>query len=70
MPSAALAFMLASEFNRQEKYLKTGEMPLVGLSRTAVDADVEGHLAHHLQHTIQEYLKTDSLLFVDEAYGP
>lgn len=32
--------------------MKTIEMPLLALSRTAVDADIEGHLAQHLKHTI------------------
>ena len=38
------------------------------MSRTAVDADIEGHLSVHLRHTIIEYLKTDTLLFEDECY--
>jgi hypothetical protein len=44
-------------------------MPLLALSRTAVDADIEGHLAEHLRSTIYEYLKTDTLLFVDERFA-
>ena len=51
-PSSTLAFLVANEFNRQEKFLKTGEMPLLALCRTAVDADIEGHLAEHLRHSI------------------
>ena len=41
-------------------------MPLLSLSRTAVDADIEGHLAIHLKNTIYEYLKTDTVLFYEE----
>lgn len=51
-PSYPIAFMVVNEFNRQQKYLKTGEMPLLALSRTAVDADIEGHLSEHLRHTV------------------
>lgn len=40
VPSKALALMIANEFNRQDKLLKTIEMPMLSLSRTAVDADV------------------------------
>ena len=40
VPTAALGFMVAAEFNRQQKYLKTGEMPMLALCRTAVDADI------------------------------
>lgn len=68
VPTAALAFLVASEFNRQHKHLKTGEMPMLALCRTAVDADIEGHLAEHLRHSIYEYLKTDTLLFVDSCF--
>ncbi len=67
-PSHPLAFMVTNEFNRQHKYLKTGEMPMLALSRTAVDADIEGHLAEHLRHTIYEYIKTDTLLFEDDRF--
>lgn len=42
---------------------------MLALCRTAVDADVEGHLAEHLRHSIYEYLKTDTLLFVDDSYA-
>ena len=45
VPSKALALMITNEFSRQDKLLKTIEMPLLALSRTAVDADIEGHLA-------------------------
>ena len=45
--------------------MKTIEMPILALSRTAVDADIEGHLAQHLKNTIYEYLKTDTLLFYE-----
>lgn len=48
--------------------MKTIEMPLLALSRTAVDADIEGHLAQHLKHTIYEYLKTDTLLFYEDKF--
>jgi chaperone required for assembly of F1-ATPase len=48
--------------------MKTGEMPILALCRTAVDADIEGHLAEHLRHSIYEYLKTDTLLFHDDTY--
>ena len=41
-------------------------MPILSLSRTAVDADIEGHLAEHLKHTIFEYLKTDTILFYED----
>ena len=44
--------MVASEFNRQEKYLKNGEMPMLSLCRTAVDADIEGNIAEHLKSTL------------------
>lgn len=40
VPTPALGFMVAAEFNRQQKYLKTGEMPMLALCRTAVDADI------------------------------
>jgi len=40
-----MAFLIANEFNRQVQYLKTGEMPFLAMCRTAVDADIEGHLA-------------------------
>lgn len=43
-------------------------MPLLALSRTAVDADIEGHLAQHLKNTIYEYLKTDTLLFYEDKF--
>jgi len=43
-------------------------MPLLALSRTAVDADIEGHLSPHLHHSVYEYLKTDTLLFPDESF--
>jgi hypothetical protein len=43
-------------------------MPILALCRTAVDADIEGHLAEHLRHSIYEYLKTDTLLFVDKIF--
>ncbi len=43
-------------------------MPLMSLSRTAVDADIEGHLGEHLKFSIYEYLKTDTLLFRDERF--
>ena len=43
-------------------------MPLLALSRTAVDADIEGHLAVHLQHSVFEYLKTDTILFEDDRF--
>jgi ATP synthase mitochondrial F1 complex assembly factor 2 len=69
VPTPALAFLVANEFNRQIKHLKTGEMPMLALCRTAVDADIEGHLADHLRHSIYEYLKTDTLLFVDDTFG-
>lgn len=65
VPSPALAYLVTNEFNRQHKYLKTGEMPMLALCRTAVDADIEGHLSEHLHHAIYEYLKTDTLLFID-----
>jgi chaperone required for assembly of F1-ATPase len=68
LPSEQLGFLVANEFNRQHKHLKTGEMPLLALSRTAVDADIEGHLAVHLRSTIIEYLKTDTLLFFDDRF--
>jgi chaperone required for assembly of F1-ATPase len=45
VPSKALALMISNEFNRQDKIMKTIEMPILALSRTAVDADIEGHLA-------------------------
>jgi chaperone required for assembly of F1-ATPase len=45
--------------------MKTIEMPMLSLSRTAVDADIEGHLSEHLKNTIYEYLKTDTLLFYE-----
>ena len=67
-PSLRMAFLVANEFNRQEKYLKTGEMPLLAMSRTAVDADIEGNLAVHLRTTVTEYLKTDTILFTDECF--
>lgn len=41
---------------------------MLALCRTAVDADIEGHLAEHLRHSIYEYLKTDTLLFVDRTF--
>ena len=41
---------------------------MLALCRTAVDADIEGHLAEHLRHSIYEYLKTDTLLFVDGSF--
>jgi hypothetical protein len=41
---------------------------MLALCRTAVDADIEGHLAEHLRHSIYEYLKTDTLLFVDDCF--
>ena len=65
VPSKALALMISNEFNRQDKIMKTIEMPMLALSRTAVDADIEGHLAQHLKNTIYEYLKTDTLLFYE-----
>ncbi len=65
VPSKAIAMMISNEFNRQDKLLKTIEMPILALSRTAVDADIEGHLAVHLKSTIYEYLKTDTLLFYE-----
>jgi ATP synthase F1 complex assembly factor 2 len=68
VPSKALALMIANEFNRQDKLLKTIEMPLLSLSRTAVDADVEGHLAEHLKNTIYAYLRTDTLLFYEDRF--
>lgn len=40
VPSPILALLITSEFNRQDKYLKTGEMPMLALCRTAVDADM------------------------------
>ena len=43
-------------------------MPLLALSRTAVDAEIEGHLAQHLKNTIYEYLKTDTLLFYEDKF--
>ena len=67
-PSKPLAFLVANEFNRQVKYLKTAEMPILALCRTAVDADIEGHLSPHLRHSIMEYLKTDTLLFEDNRF--
>jgi chaperone required for assembly of F1-ATPase len=45
VPSSSMAFLIANEFNRQVQYLKTGEMPFLAMCRTAVDADIEGHLA-------------------------
>jgi chaperone required for assembly of F1-ATPase len=65
LPSQKLGFLIANEFNRQHKFIKSGEMPLLALSRTAVDADIEGHLSCHLHHSVYEYLKTDTLLFPD-----
>ena len=43
-------------------------MPILALCRTAVDADIEGHLAEHLKFSIYEYLKTDTLLFHDDTF--
>ena len=43
-------------------------MPFLALSRTAVDADIEGHLAPHLEHSVIEYLKTDTMLFEDDRF--
>lgn len=43
-------------------------MPMLALCRTAVDADIEGHLSQHLKHSIYEYLKTDSMLFTSDNY--
>ena len=43
-------------------------MPLLAMSRTAVDADIEGHLSTHLRHTVIEYLKTDTILFEDDCF--
>lgn len=40
VPSPFLGLLITSEFNRQEKHLKTGEMPILSLCRTAVDADI------------------------------
>jgi chaperone required for assembly of F1-ATPase len=40
VPSPILALLITSEFNRQDKFLKTGEMPMLALCRTAVDADL------------------------------
>ena len=68
VPSKTLALLVTSEFNRQDKYMKTGEMPLLSLCRTAVDADIQGNIAEHLKHTIYEYLKTDTLNFYDDRY--
>lgn len=48
--------------------MKTGEMPMLALCRTAVDADIEGHIDQHLKHTIFEYLKTDTLNFYEDYY--
>lgn len=41
---------------------------MLALCRTAVDADIEGHLSEHLRHSIYEYLKTDTLLFIDHSF--
>ena len=68
VPSKALALMVSNEFNRQGKLLKTIEMPILSMSRTAVDADIEGHLAEHLKNTIFEYLKTDTILFHEDKF--
>lgn len=43
-------------------------MPILSLCRTAVDADIEGHLAEHLKSTIFEYTKTDTLNFYEDYY--
>lgn len=68
VPTQTLAFLVTSEFNRQEKHLKNGEMPMLSLCRTAVDADIEGNIAQHLKSSLIEYLKTDTLNFYDEEY--
>lgn len=69
VPSPILALIITSEFNRQDKHLKTGEMPMLALSRTAVDADLEGNLREHLQSTIYEYLITDTLSYYEDYYA-
>ena len=41
---------------------------MLALTRTAVDADIEGHLSPHLRHSVIEYLKTDTMLFEDDRF--
>lgn len=40
VPSRILALLVTAEFNRQLKHIKSGEMPMLALCRTAVDADI------------------------------
>lgn len=42
---------------------------MLALSRTAVDADLEGNLREHLHSTIHEYLLTDTLNFYEDYYA-
>ena len=68
VPSPVLALLVTSQFNRQDQYLKTGEMPMLSLCRTAVDADIQNNIAEYLKSSIYEYLKTDTLNFYETYY--
>jgi hypothetical protein len=43
-------------------------MPILGMSRAAVDADIEGNIALHFKKTIYDFLKTDTLNFYQDYY--
>jgi ATP synthase F1 complex assembly factor 2 len=66
VPTKQLAFLISNEFNMQVNFLKPNTMPLLSLSRAAVDMDLNHTIREHLEQSLLDFLGNDTICFRDE----
>lgn len=52
LPSYELAFVIAHEFNMQSDYLRPATMPILSLSRTTIDMDLQSNIRENIETSI------------------
>ncbi|KAL4484413.1 hypothetical protein ABPG74_019590 [Tetrahymena malaccensis] len=67
LPTYELAFVIAHEFNMQNEYLKPATMPITSISRTTVDMDIQQNIRQHIEDSVNQFVRNDTILFREEG---
>ena len=66
-PSAILANMMAEEFMDQKEYIIPQMMPILGMTKAAVDVSMSETLTEYCREKLVEYLNNDTLLYRESS---
>lgn len=66
VPTPQLAASIAHEFNMQADFIRSTTMPLLTLSRTAIEMDNDDRIRKFTETSLVNYLERDTLLFRED----